>query len=397
MFYIQQSDEHDCGFTCLKIMLANIHHDHNYLFLPSPFDTSKSVSFLSLMKEGEKYGVKLSALRALDKDELPPKDKLPFITRMEINEVSHALYIYKISNKYVYCYDPSYGKRKININEFTLTWSGEILLIEEYQKMRCPVIKPKFMKNHETLISLGLSLLAAISSVLAVYFINKESYIYLPLIFFSLMIISEVALKAYSIRIMKNVDQRVETITHHIKNEDYYDYYLTYEGYKKYLLVNQISYFSSFYIFLLISLVFIINDKINVIYILINLVLASSYTFFIRPILDKEEKEIMYQEAVIKKADGVMNAFIAMDSARERAYKYVNKEYAFKCVVIAIQIILTFIMMIYMNLVSVTYIICNTVLQIYLYNNVVSLLNKNTDLEKQDNLLNKIINYIENK
>lgn len=196
---------------------------------------------------------------------------------------------------------------------------------------------------------------------------------------------------------MKHIDERINETIKDIKDKDYYGFYNIYEQYKKYLLINNISFFASFCIFLLISLLFLLNDKFNVIYILTNLLLAISYAFFIKPLLDKDEKEIIKNEEMIKKSDDKLEAFSYMGNARNISYKYGDKIQAYKYVSIAIQIILTFIMMMYFKLVSVTYIICYSVLQIELYNHLSALLTKNDDYMKQDYLLVKMINMIQNK
>ena len=396
MFFIQQANEHDCGFTCLKILLANIHHDSNYLFLTNPFKEG-NVSFLELIKEGSKYQTDLQPLKTENKMELSNYDNFPIIARVNINNVSHALYVYKVSKKYVYYYDPSKGKKKVSLDDFSFLWTGEFIALKSFTKHPCPVTKPKFMKLSESITSLIISFITAVSSVLAVFFINKESYIFLPLIFFTVMILSEIILKKYSMVIMKRIDKRVEEFLGEVKNKDYYGFYKTYEGYKKYLLINHLSTFSHFYIFLIIALVFIINDKLNFIYIVMNLLLAVSYSVTIKPMLNADEVGILEAEDALSKTKDKLVAYSYMNSAREKAYKYADKEVAFKYVVIAIQVILTFILMMYLKLVSVTYILCYTFLQIYLYNNVVSLLTSNEDYSKQDNLLNKMLDMIENK
>ena len=395
MFFIQQANNHDCGFTCFKILLANIHHDSNYLFLTDPLDSE--VSFLTLMKEASKYHTELETLKAVNKDELRKCDKLPFIAHLNISNYSHAVYVYKISKKYVYYYDPSRGHKKLTYDEFNFLWTGEMLAIKQNEKFPCPIKKPSLMNMKEKIISLLISLVGAVSSVLAIYFINKESYIFLPIIFFTVMLISEIVLKKYSMVVMSHIDKRVEELTINVKNKDYYGLYTNYEGYKKCLLVNHLSTFSSFYIFLIISIVFIINDKINFIYIVLNLLLAATYAFLVKPMLDKDEAEIKENEEFIKRTKDKLEAFSYMDNARKIGYKYVDKLYAYKYVAIALEVILTFILMMYNSLVSVTYIICYTVLQVYLYSNIVNLLTTSSELQKQDNLLNIIINNIENK
>ena len=397
MFFIQQTNDHDCGFTCLKILLANAHNDQNYLFLPSPFKEDKDISFLSLIKEAEVYKTTLSPLNATNKDELSSSVEVPFIARLNIDNVFHAVYVYKIGKKYVYYFDPSKGKKKLRIDEFIYLWTGELIAIKEVNKYKCPFNKPKFMKLSESIISLIISFISVISAVLAVYFINKESYIYLPIIFFSVMLISELIQKKYSLIVMKHIDNRVEEMVGNIKKKDYYGFYVDYESYKKYLLINNISFFSSFCIILFISLVFIINDKMNFIFIVLNILLGLTYALIVKPLLNEDEKVIMEYEERIKKADEKVEAFSYMKEARNKSYKYVDKHYAYRYVAIALQIILTFIMMMYNELVNITYIICYTVLQFYLYENIISILLKSDDFYKQDNLLNKIINNIENK
>ena len=135
----------------------------------------------------------------------------------------------------------------------------------------------------------------------------------------------------------------------------------------------------------------------NFIYIVTNLFLAAAYAFFIKPLLNKDEKEIMLNEVMIKKTNNKLEAFSYMDRARSISYKYADKIEAYKYVCLAIQVILTFIMMMYFKLVSVTYIICYSVLQFELYSHLCSLLTKSEDFAKQDHLLAKLVNIIINQ
>lgn len=392
MFFIQQAGASDCGFTSLKILLANIHHDRNYLFLINPF--KEDVSFLELMEEASKYGTNLVALKAVDKSELRNNKDFPFIARLTFNNVYHAVYVYKMNKKFIYYYDPARGEKKVTIDEFVYIWTGELLSVKEFNKTPCPIKRKKLMKPSESIISLIISLVCSASAFLAIYFINKESFIYLPIIFFSMMLISEIVEKKYSLIVMNNIDKRLENEVKEVKKKEYYSFYTNVEGYKKYLLMNNLTLFSSFAVFLLISVIFIINDKMNFIYIIINLVLALGYALFLRPELNKEENEISELESLIKTKEDKLEAFSMMNSAREKAYKYISKEYSYKYVVIGLEVILTFIMMMYLKLVNVTYIICYTVMQLYLYNNLVNLLTSNEAYSKQDNYLNKIINSV---
>lgn len=91
MFYIQQESEHDCLFTCIKILLANLNKDNNYLYLSSPFNLKENVSLLKGKEEAKKYRLTLGAYKVEDKDNLSKDDKLPFIAVTNEGNSKHAI------------------------------------------------------------------------------------------------------------------------------------------------------------------------------------------------------------------------------------------------------------------------------------------------------------------
>lgn len=391
MFFIQQANHHDCGFTTLKILLANLHHDRNYLFLASPFKDDENVSIYSLIQEGKKYDTTLLALRAENKYELSSNVDVPFIAVLASNYSPHAVYVFRVSKKYVYYFDPVSGKKKNKINDFVSLWTGELLTIKDYAPYRCPIKRSSVISIKERMITCLLEVLSAVSAVLAVYFINKDSYIYLPLIFFTLMIVLEMILKRYSLSIMNHIDKRMNESLGEIKNNDFYAFYYHFEHYKKYLLVNNLSIFSNAFAVMLIVLVLLLNDKMNALYAFLNIFLAAISIFFFHPLLDKEEVLINEKEEKLKVVNTKEEAVSLMNETRSKSYSYASKVTMYKYVIIFIQVIASFIMMMFLKVVNVTYIICYTFLQIYLYNNLEELLLKPHEKEKQDNLLNKII------
>ena len=394
MFYVQQTNNHDCGFTCLKILLANTHHDRDYLFLEDPFINHDNISFFDLVKEGNNYSISLEALKAEDKEELNKDVHVPFIARMLKDNTSHAVYVYRISNKYVYYYDPKGEFIKLMKGDFISLWSGELLLVKEYTKTKCPIKPMKLVKPVEYVITYLFEFISAITGVLGAYFISKDSYIYLPLIFFSLMIIFELVLKKYSLIVMSNMDKRIEELTDDIKEGKYYEFHSTYESYKKYSLLTDISMLSNIFIIILIAFIMILNDKKNAIYLSINILFAAAFILFIKPLLEKDEKDIEEAEELLKRDNDKYVALSNMSNARKLSYSFINKLTAYKCIVFAFQIITTFIMMILNHYVNVTYIICYLVMQMYFYNNLEEFLNKPKEKDKETNLLAKLINMM---
>lgn len=395
MFFIQQTTQHDCGFTALKILLANLNKDENYIYLPSPFSLDKDVSLLDLMKEGEHHGVILKASRVIDKTTLSKNDKLPFIPVIKEDGNNHAVYLYKINNSHVYFYDPLGEEKKMKKEDFFSIWTGDFLRIESFTKKNCPFKKPILIKKSERLISLLFTFISALCCIFGVYFINKDSYFFVPLIFFSGMIIIEILLKQYSIFLLKRMDKRIEPYFSNIKGNDYYLYHSLFEKYKSSLLINDITYFSSFGVIIIISIIMLINDKTNIVYLLGNVILGSIYVFILEPYLKKKENHILKNENKLKLVDDSKEAFNIINDIRINAYNYGNIFHVTKYIFIFIQIVLSFVMMMVMNLVNVSYIICYTILEVYFYNHFVDIFISDDNMKKNDSLLVKLLALFE--
>ena len=56
--FIYQGNNFDCGYASLKMLLANVHNDKNYLYLSNE-KKDESYSLSDLVNIGKKYGVNL--------------------------------------------------------------------------------------------------------------------------------------------------------------------------------------------------------------------------------------------------------------------------------------------------------------------------------------------------
>ena len=61
-----QLTNYDCGFACLKMILANFHHDENYLFLKQNLN-KKNYSFLELTNIAKDHNLTLKGYEAMEK------------------------------------------------------------------------------------------------------------------------------------------------------------------------------------------------------------------------------------------------------------------------------------------------------------------------------------------
>ena len=395
MFYIRQTSNHDCGYTCLKMMLANLYHDENYLFLQDPFPRNEDVSYFAIINEAKKYNLILAGVRLPDKEDIIKMDNLPAIVTLKQYDKSHAVYLYKITKKFVYYFDPSSGKKKIPIKDFISIWDGTALRIMDYTPSKCSIKKPSFVNNGELAMMLVLELLSAISAVMGVYYLKQDSSKYLPLIFILVTVIMEILIRKYMVFLMKRIDFRLLDIDDDVRDHQYYDFHNYYENYKKYLLVNTLKLFSSGFIIILITVILLLNNMYNVIYVGANLLLAIIYVFIKKPKFNKDEEEMIHKEERLKYIKDKSKAFDLMTDIRKNAYDYANNYTAIKFLIISFQIILAFFVMLLSSAFSFTYIICYLLLEVYFYNSAVIICSYQDEKTKQDDLLMKITSLLE--
>ena len=87
MFYLPQLGKSDCGVACLKMILADLNKDRQYLFLPCD-ENHGMYSFKDLQDIAKCHGLTLAGFKVTDKEEIR-KCNLPAIIRMTTKENCH--------------------------------------------------------------------------------------------------------------------------------------------------------------------------------------------------------------------------------------------------------------------------------------------------------------------
>ena len=207
MFYIPQIKKDDCGFACLKMILATINKDKNYLFLPQD-EEHGYYSLNSLMKIGEKYGVTFTPFKATEKESLVNCSTFPLIAVMNAkNDTKHAVVVTKVRFKRVYFTDPSSGATSLSLSKFIENWDGTGLLIKDFSQTKCPYENLSPISIWQKVVLFSLQIVSMVAAVLGVYFINDKYKIYVPAACFVIAMVLELFMKAYSYQIMKKLDQ----------------------------------------------------------------------------------------------------------------------------------------------------------------------------------------------
>ena len=66
MFYISQLNESDCGFASLKMLLANLYQERDYLFIKQD-EEHGPYSYFDLIKIAQNYNVTLEGFKFKNK------------------------------------------------------------------------------------------------------------------------------------------------------------------------------------------------------------------------------------------------------------------------------------------------------------------------------------------
>ena len=321
MFYIPQIQKDDCGFACLKMVLAFLNNDKNYLFLPQD-ESHGYYSYSELIEIAEKYGLTFQAIKSTNKEQLGNCPRFPLIVAIRLkNDAKHAVIVTKAKGKTVSYIDPRFGKAKMKLSDFISIWDGTALMIENHKKMKYPhpIVNPLKKRVH-----LGLSLIQLVSGLFAVagvYCIQDTIPIYLPIIFLSLAIITELIMRVVTYKVMKQLDDYFFS-QERVPNKGFREYITRFENYKRLALSSPMNYIMTLIFTLALVGVILINDYRNILLVLVPIVLCLFRLFYIVPTLKKKKRELEEAEAAI---DSLKNS----DELRNQAKLMHKKAYAY--------------------------------------------------------------------
>lgn len=210
--FIYQGNNFDCGYASLKMLLANVHNDKNYLYLSNE-KKDESYSLSDLVDIGKKYGVNLIG-KEMDYEfflsKLKQKKKFLVVIETNTNE-KHMVFIKGLLfNKYLRVYDPDKGKRLIDIVNFKKLYLGQVLEFDDtsFVKTKCPIKKQEIVPLKNRLLVYGLSFLSMTSIILVVSLIAYNiDFIFIGLGLFCYLL-AELALRFCLHNYSKKFDEK---------------------------------------------------------------------------------------------------------------------------------------------------------------------------------------------
>lgn len=396
MFFVSQTGRNDCAFTCLKILLANYHHDKNYLFLPCK---DEPYNFKELKEIASEHHMKLSAIKVASAGELYKCKNFPLIVTLEKSKgVRHSVLLLGVTRKHVKVFDPEIGKSKISIDTFFEQWNLVALMIDkevERVKVKCPNTYSDFIDKKDKLTLPIWQLLSGISLLVGVYFVNKDSYFFIPVIFFALFLIFEIMFRKGLVSALKRLDENYLSYRLMVDKSKYQEVYRTYEKYRYTALTIIPNLIYTMLISISITALLIVNGLVNIVYISLALVIAVVHTLFYKPYYQSKSIEIAQKEKDIMLAENEIQFNYLIDKAHQSSYQVALSGNLFSYLEIAVLLMTSITIMSVSGIVNIIYVIFYLCISVYLKDNFIKMFEYSSQSEEFDSLLAKLLRYID--
>ena len=391
MFYIQQSGQHDCAYTCVLMILAHFHHDKNYLFISHE---DRAYSYKELMVLSESFNLKLIGAKVTDTNEILKCRYFPVMVTLEVEEkVYHSVLLTKITKRKAYIYDPAVGKRVMTFSEFEEKWTKKMLMIDKGDITKIIDPAPDFIAKRDKFTLPLFQILSGLSLLIGTYFIDKNAYIFIPIALFSLFIVFELLFRDNLIKALRRMDDEINYYS--LKDGiSYHDFFIDSEKYRLKALAFYPNVIYSILISAFITFILIMNDYINLIYIGVAFITAMIEGVIIEPFFNKKANEISKDEEEIKNVKDEEEFKEKSKAVREKAYHISLIKTVSNYLGIGLLLITSIVIMAMSQIVSVTYIFFYLCISVFLRSNFIKMFLYSNESEIKDTYRAKIINYI---
>lgn len=371
MFFISQLNNYDCGFACFKMILATLNNNKDFLYLPlTKYDR---YSFKDLVLLGKQYKINFEGAFFDNKNEIKKVHKTnrnPFIISIEYKKGhKHAVVVAKTLKLGVIIYDPSLGKNFISYKKLFQIWDGNVLFVQDFQKVECNVKFESPITKKKMIPSIIFHCFSSLFCILGILFIDKSSYVFIPIIFFGLFCIFEILFRNSLFNLMKTIDQFYYDSVE-VKKDDYYRFHQAVNRLKKCIIINPINLIFSISVSIFLIVICILNGLNYLPFVLLCFVLALFDVILVDPLQKEKEAKISLIEQDLKYAKNNIDYCARIKNLNEQSYNYGKQELIRKYIYIAALAISNIVIMAMSNIASVSYVIFFLCLEYTLFNNL---------------------------
>ena len=388
MYYIPQVTKSDCGFACLKMLLASVHKDERYLYLKED-ENHGPYSYQELVNYAQHYDVTLTGKKYEDKGDLRNNNDFPLILTVQAeNQAPHAVLLVKKSGKRVKICDPAKGVYWQKIDQLIKVWDGTALAVNKVldRPFISRIIDVRDIKGD--IVSYLIQLLAAVFIALATVFVKPEGSFIWPLVFCALSLVCEIVLRMHLLKRMQRCDKYLRKFLPYVNRKDYFEYYRRSQEYKTSALTMGLNFVFYLLVVILIITISLINSMTFVVSIGAALLAALINVFFFTPIKKSINKELEEQENELHGVKEEDDMELKVKNIEIKSYRYAYLEYANRVVVAAFFILASFFISMVDNTLSLINIVFYTCVSFLIYQYLVPLFSY--DYKVNENTINKV-------
>ena len=296
-YFIPQISQTDCGFACLKMLIAHLYEDERALFIKQD-ENHGPYNMLQIKEKGEEYGISLQGVEVTEKKTIK-ETRLPFIAVLKKkNDLYHYVLVTKVKWGSVYYSDPEQGESSTTLKNFFSLWVGNALIVEDFQKKEIEFQGDLTKSRKKNFLPIIFQIMSALFLGVGIYFIDEKTKIYLPLLFLSLSIISEILLRIVLVKQMEKMDDEF-VLGLDADRKKLYQLYERYEDYKKKSLSSKMNVVFTFLVILFISAITLLNNIYNAFLVLLPLFIAIIDVRYVDSELKARDEVICLEEQEI--------------------------------------------------------------------------------------------------
>lgn len=388
MYYIPQVTKSDCGFACIKMLLAIVHKDERYLYLKAD-ENHGPYSYQELVCFAQHYDVTLKGGKSPNKDDLRNNTQFPLIITVEReNQAPHAVLLVKKVGNRVKVHDPAKGVYWEKVDRLIKAWDGTALAINKV--LDRPFIS-RIIDVRDTrgdLLSYIIQLFAAVFIALATVFVKPEGTYLWPLVFCALSLVCEVLLRLHLLKRMQRCDKYLRKFLPYVNKKDYFEYYKRSQVYKTSALTMGLNFVFYLLVVVLIITISLINSMTFVVSVGAALLAALIDVFVFTPFKKTVNNELEEQENELRSVKEEDDMELKVKNIEIKSYRYAYLEYANKAVVAVFFILASFFISMVDNSLSLINLVFYTCVSFLIYQYLVPLFSY--DYKVSENTINKV-------
>lgn len=319
-YFCFQGNDNDCGFAALKMLIANLYGDKNYLFLKKDGIRSH-YSFMNLEKIALKHGLKLKSYRY--EEDVNYKDfPTMFLTTFMRRDNYHMVYVQKRFGNFL-IFDPDVGCYYMRKSVFLRRYSRFTMEIVSFIKEKffapdLPRINRRFVAAE-----IILEIVSSICLLLGFYFMGNSIYpFYLAISLLSGFIIGEIFISNIRMHALKEYDKKYINYFFQDENKNTLERYNKYQTYKTNLFLTPRRFYSSIIIAVFVAFVMLSFSLYFLIMLGLLFLLIAFNAIIKTKVIGKKARAIAVMEKDIFVKHVIKRTGVSLLTLQEEGYKY---------------------------------------------------------------------------